>query len=81
MSILTHFLKNSNRPEVYPIVGILGFALSGAVYFGARALRAPDVVWNHKGNPHPWQEIKDGEQVKLITLNQKYDHRWQRSKW
>jgi NADH dehydrogenase (ubiquinone) 1 alpha subcomplex subunit 4 len=35
----------------------------------------------HKSNPHPWQEIKDGEQVKLIALHQKYDHRWERKNW
>jgi NADH dehydrogenase (ubiquinone) 1 alpha subcomplex subunit 4 len=36
---------------------------------------------NHKENPHPWQDIKDGEQVKLIALNQKYNNRWDRTKW
>lgn len=81
MTALSSFLKASKKPEVYTIVSILGVALSGAVYFGARACRAPDVSWNHKGNPHPWQDIKEGEQVKLIALNQKYDHRWERTKW
>ncbi|EPB89876.1 hypothetical protein PS15m_004839 [Mucor circinelloides] len=81
MTALSSFLKASRKPEVYPIVGILGVALSGAVFFSARAIRAPDVAWNHKANPHPWQEIKDGEQVKLIALNQKYDHRWERKQW
>ncbi|KAI7898710.1 NADH-ubiquinone reductase complex 1 MLRQ subunit-domain-containing protein [Cokeromyces recurvatus] len=82
MTALSNFLKiSAKKPEIYPIVGILTFALSGAAYFGARAMRAPDVVWNSKSNPHPWQEIKDGEQVKLIALNQKYDNRWQRKNW
>lgn len=81
MTALSKFLAASKKPEVYPIVGILGVALSGAVFFGARAIRAPDVAWNPKSNPYPWQEIKDGEQVKLVALNQKYDHRWERTKW
>jgi NADH dehydrogenase (ubiquinone) 1 alpha subcomplex subunit 4 len=38
-------------------------------------------VRNSRTNRHPWQEIKDGEQVKLIALNQKYDHRWERKNW
>jgi NADH dehydrogenase (ubiquinone) 1 alpha subcomplex subunit 4 len=81
MSALANFIKKSNKPEVYPIVGILGFALSGAAFFGARAVKSPDVCWNHRENPHPWQEIKEGEQVKLMAFNQKYESRWSRSKW
>ncbi|KAF1802833.1 NADH-ubiquinone reductase complex 1 MLRQ subunit-domain-containing protein [Mucor lusitanicus] len=81
MTALSSFLKASRKPEVYPIVGILGVALSGAVFFSARAIRAPDVAWNHKANPHPWQEIKENEQVKLLAYNQKYDHRWERKQW
>ncbi|KAL9557049.1 hypothetical protein MBANPS3_001575 [Mucor bainieri] len=76
MTALSSFLKASKKPEVYPIVGILG-----AVFFGSRAIRAPDVAWNHKANPYPWQEIQKDEQVKLIALNQKYDHRWERKQW
>lgn len=44
MSALSSFLKASKKPEVYPIVGILSIALSGAVFFAAHASRAPDVV-------------------------------------
>ena len=36
---------------------------------------------DHKNNPHPWHDIKEGEQVKLFALNQKYDGRWERTKW
>lgn len=46
MTALSSFIKVSkSKPEIYPIIGILSFALSGAAYFGARAMRAPDVVW------------------------------------
>jgi NADH dehydrogenase (ubiquinone) 1 alpha subcomplex subunit 4 len=81
MSALSQFLKKSKKPEIYPLLGILGCALGGAAFFGAHALKAPDVVWDHKDNPHPWLEIRDGEQVKLITMNQQYDKRWDRKKW
>ncbi|KAI8967401.1 hypothetical protein BDF20DRAFT_900873 [Mycotypha africana] len=81
MSTIARFMKASNKPEVYPIVGILSIALSGAGFFGYRAMKAPDVVWSSRTNPYPWQAIKDGEQVKLITMNQKYKHRWQRKDW
>ncbi|KAI9300423.1 hypothetical protein BJ944DRAFT_26187 [Cunninghamella echinulata] len=80
MGALQHFLQISKaKPEVFPIVGILGFALSGAVYMSIHQARAPDVVWNHKANRYPWQEIREGEQVKLASINQKYDSKWNRS--
>lgn len=46
MSILSSFIKaTKGKTEIYPLIGILSFALSGAVYFGTRAIRSPDVVW------------------------------------
>ncbi|KAG1472077.1 hypothetical protein G6F56_001755 [Rhizopus delemar] len=81
MSSLNSFLRKSQKPEIYPLIGILTCALSGAAYVGYHAAKAPDVAWNHKTNPYPWQEIQDGEQVKLVALNQKYKNRWDRTKW
>ncbi|KAI9250744.1 NADH-ubiquinone reductase complex 1 MLRQ subunit-domain-containing protein [Sporodiniella umbellata] len=81
MSALNNFLRNSRKPEIYPLFGILTFALSGAGFFMYRAARAPDVSWDHKSNPYPWQDIKDGEQVKLMTVNHTMDRRWDRTKW
>jgi NADH dehydrogenase (ubiquinone) 1 alpha subcomplex subunit 4 len=80
MSALVQFLKKSQKPEVYPIIGILSVALVGAGYVGVHAAKAPDVAWDHKSNPYPWQDIKEGEQVKLLALNQKYERRWDRTK-
>ena len=45
MTALQSFLRASRKPEVYPIVGILSLALSGAAFFGVHAIKAPDVVW------------------------------------
>ena len=81
MSSLGTFLKKSKKPEIYPLIGSLTCALGGAAYVGVHAAKAPDVAWNHKTNPYPWQDIKDGEQVKLVALNQKYNNRWERTKW
>ncbi|KAI8142232.1 NADH-ubiquinone reductase complex 1 MLRQ subunit-domain-containing protein [Fennellomyces sp. T-0311] len=78
---VSHFLKNSKKPEIIPLIVIVSGALGGAAYIGARQAKAPDVSWDHKGNPYPWQDIKEGEQVKLLALNQKYDGRWERTKW
>ncbi|KAI9249669.1 NADH-ubiquinone reductase complex 1 MLRQ subunit-domain-containing protein [Phascolomyces articulosus] len=75
------FLRSSKKPEIIPLIVIVSGALGGATFIGLRQARAPDVSWDHKNNPYPWQEIKDGEQVKLYALNQKYDSKWERSKW
>ncbi|KAI8099005.1 NADH-ubiquinone reductase complex 1 MLRQ subunit-domain-containing protein [Halteromyces radiatus] len=82
MGGVMNFIRQAkNKPEIFPLVGILGFAVSGAIFMSVHQARAPDVVWNHKDNKYPWQEIRDGEQVKLTTINQKYDSRWNRSHW
>ncbi|ORZ02325.1 hypothetical protein BCR43DRAFT_5345 [Syncephalastrum racemosum] len=80
-SMLAQFLKQSAKPEIVPLIVIVGGALGGAGYIGLKQAKAPDVAWNHKSNPYPWQDIKEGEQVKLLALNQKYTNRWERSKW
>ncbi|KAF7724571.1 hypothetical protein EC973_000879 [Apophysomyces ossiformis] len=76
MNGLSGILKASKKPEIIPLVVILGGAVSWAGFMGWRQLRSPEVSWDHKNNPHPWQEIKDGEQVKLVAVNQKYNQRW-----
>ncbi|KAI9322610.1 hypothetical protein BX666DRAFT_1896832 [Dichotomocladium elegans] len=81
MSSLQKFFKSSMKPEVIPLLVIVGGALTGAVYVGTHQAKAPDVAWNPKENPYPWQDIKDGEQVKLLALNQTYKNRWDRTKW
>ncbi|KAJ8657499.1 hypothetical protein O0I10_006801 [Lichtheimia ornata] len=81
MSALSRFAKQSIKPEVIPLLVIVGGALTGAVYIGVHAAKAPDVAWDHKENPYPWQDVKDGEQVKLMALQQKYKNRWERYRW
>lgn len=45
-SQLQNFLKVSKtKPEIFPLLGILTCALSGAAYYGIHAMKAPDVVW------------------------------------
>lgn len=81
MTAMNFFRQFKSHPEVVPLVAILGAALGGAVYMTAHQARAPDVVWNHKDNKFPWQDIQANEQVKLATVNQKYESRWNRAHW
>ncbi|KAI8883386.1 hypothetical protein K501DRAFT_294696 [Backusella circina FSU 941] len=82
MSQLRNFMKlSSSKPEIYPIVVILGSAISGAFYMMKHQSNSPDVVWNHHSNSEPWQHVQHGEQVKLATINQKYDRKYHRKEW
>lgn len=36
-------------------------------------LSGPEVVWDRSNNPYPWQNIGQDTQVKLMTVNQKFD--------
>ncbi|XP_064468943.1 cytochrome c oxidase subunit NDUFA4-like isoform X1 [Ornithodoros turicata] len=46
--------------SLIPLVVIVGAGAVGAVFYITRlATRNPDVSWNKKGNPEPWQEYKD----------------------
>ncbi|ORX54517.1 hypothetical protein DM01DRAFT_1335651 [Hesseltinella vesiculosa] len=53
--------------------------MSGAVFMGIHQSRAPDVVWNHRGNKYPWNEVTGNQQVKLYAHNQQYDGRYHRT--
>ncbi|KAI8367766.1 hypothetical protein BD560DRAFT_470828 [Blakeslea trispora] len=76
------FLKKGFvEPEIYPLVTCLGFAISGALFMGIHHARGPDAVWNHKKNETPWQQVHQGDQVKLAAFNQKYDRRFVRKEW
>jgi hypothetical protein len=41
-------------PEVLPIVAVTGVAAVGAGWYISRLARGPDVVWDRKNNPQPW---------------------------
>lgn len=82
MTQLQQFLKHSfSQPDIVPLVAILGFALSGAGFMGFHQAHAPDVVWSHKRNAEPWQQVRDGDQVKLAAFNQKYERKFTRKEW
>ncbi|XP_043580112.1 cytochrome c oxidase subunit NDUFA4 [Bombus pyrosoma] len=53
------FRKNS---MLAPLFFCIGFgALMSSSYLLRLAFRSPDVTWNTKKNPEPWNEYKDKE--------------------
>uniref|UniRef100_A0A023G0S8 Putative nadh dehydrogenase n=1 Tax=Amblyomma parvum TaxID=251391 RepID=A0A023G0S8_AMBPA len=48
------------HPALIPLVVIVGVGMAGAGFYTARlALRSPEVSWNKKTNPEPWQEFQN----------------------
>jgi len=53
------------NPSLIPLLVIVGAGgVWAAYYLGRLALRNPDVTWNRKANPEPWQEY-DKKQYKF----------------
>ncbi|CAI2189081.1 638_t:CDS:2 [Funneliformis geosporum] len=70
------FMKNWFRAEIIPIYAVTGVAVVGASWYLTRLARGPEVIWDKKNNPTPWNNIEDGTQVKLIAVNQKFDRKY-----
>ncbi|KAF8945912.1 hypothetical protein BGW39_004830 [Mortierella sp. 14UC] len=58
------------RVEVIPIYAVLGVACGGAGWYVTRLARGPDVTWDRKNNPHPWLNIDQETQLKLMTVKE-----------
>ncbi|KAJ0177558.1 hypothetical protein K1T71_006431 [Dendrolimus kikuchii] len=55
-----------------PLYVCVGIGCAGAVYYlGRLAVRNPDVSWNKKTNPEPWQEYRD-KQYKFYSPTRDY---------
>ncbi|XP_032516146.1 cytochrome c oxidase subunit NDUFA4 [Danaus plexippus] len=55
-----------------PLYVCVGLGCAGSVFYLARlALRSPDVSWNKKTNPEPWQEYRN-KQYKFYSPTRDY---------
>ncbi|RWS11930.1 cytochrome c oxidase subunit NDUFA4-like protein [Dinothrombium tinctorium] len=67
------FLKNYS---LLPVIGITALGgLFAGFYVMRLALRNPDVSWNKRSNPEPWQEYEN-KQYKFYSNidHEKYQH-------
>nr|XP_019546508.1 cytochrome c oxidase subunit NDUFA4 [Aedes albopictus] len=48
------------NPALIPLYVCVGLGAVAAVFYTARlAIRSPEVSWNRKGNPEPWEEFRN----------------------
>jgi NADH dehydrogenase (ubiquinone) 1 alpha subcomplex subunit 4 len=69
-NVLTQPLADAGPLPLLP--SVFG-AVGGAAWYLTRLARGTEVVWDKKNNPHPWQHVKENQQVKLFAVNHKYD--------
>ncbi|WAQ92471.1 hypothetical protein PtA15_16A379 [Puccinia triticina] len=63
----THLFRRSQFVDV-----VIGTAMGGATWYLSRLARGPDIVWNRHGNPQPWNDVKPGQNTKLMAVNQEF---------
>ncbi|XP_033226756.1 cytochrome c oxidase subunit NDUFA4-like isoform X1 [Belonocnema kinseyi] len=55
------------HPSLIPLYGVMFFGCTAATLIGLRAaFKNPDVSWNVKKNPEPWQKYADKKYEKLL---------------
>ncbi|XP_068161779.1 cytochrome c oxidase subunit NDUFA4 [Antennarius striatus] len=62
-----------NHPALIPLfIFIGGGATMSMLYLGRLALKNPDVSWDRKNNPEPWNKLAHNQQYKLFSINTNY---------
>ncbi|XP_023655617.1 cytochrome c oxidase subunit NDUFA4 [Paramormyrops kingsleyae] len=61
------------HPALIPLLIFIGGGATMSVMYLARlALRNPDVSWDRKNNPEPWNKLGHNDQYKFYTVNMDY---------
>ncbi|XP_013778386.1 cytochrome c oxidase subunit NDUFA4-like [Limulus polyphemus] len=61
------------HPSLVPLVATVGLGVVVAsLYLGRLAVKSPEVSWNKKQNPEPWNEY-DKKQYKFYSPNVDYE--------
>ncbi|KAI8139969.1 hypothetical protein BJV82DRAFT_716096 [Fennellomyces sp. T-0311] len=80
MPAFKHFCEKLMKPEVIPIIAISGCAYGIAGWYLTRLARRPDVVWDSRNNPYPWQQIDQNTRVNLMSSNKNLEKRYIRDR-
>ncbi|KAF9468844.1 hypothetical protein BDZ94DRAFT_1152895 [Collybia nuda] len=69
------FMKNWFAVEQRFSYVIVGTVVTGAAWYTYRLSMGSGVVWT-KANPTPWNNVEQGENTKLMAVNQKFEKRF-----
>ncbi|XP_029364618.1 cytochrome c oxidase subunit NDUFA4L [Echeneis naucrates] len=62
-----------SHPALIPLFIFIGGGVTmSMMYLGRLALKNPDVCWDRKNNPEPWNKLGPNDQYKLFTVNMDY---------
>ncbi|XP_015683956.1 cytochrome c oxidase subunit NDUFA4-like, partial [Protobothrops mucrosquamatus] len=75
IGFLRHQIKH--RPSLMPLFFIMGTAVAGAgLYLMRLAFFCPEVRWDKKNNPEPWNNLDPTHRYKVGAF--KYRTNWER---
>ncbi|XP_009280551.1 NADH dehydrogenase [ubiquinone] 1 alpha subcomplex subunit 4-like 2 [Aptenodytes patagonicus] len=61
------------HPGLIPLIGFISVGLGSAVLYLLRlALYSPDVSWDRKNNPEPWNKLNPTDQYKFLAVSTDY---------
>ncbi|XP_060681425.1 cytochrome c oxidase subunit NDUFA4-like [Hemiscyllium ocellatum] len=61
------------HPSLIPLFFFIGLGATGAgLYLSRLAMFSPDVCWDRKNNPEPWNKLGYNHQYKFIAVNTDY---------
>ncbi|XP_061442166.1 cytochrome c oxidase subunit NDUFA4 isoform X3 [Rhineura floridana] len=70
----TMFSQAKKHPALFPLFLFIGCGGVGAFFYIVRlAVRSPDVCWDKKNNPEPWNKLGPKDQYKFYAVNVDYD--------
>nr|XP_020143089.1 NADH dehydrogenase [ubiquinone] 1 alpha subcomplex subunit 4-like 2 isoform X2 [Microcebus murinus] len=62
-----------NTRQLIPMISFIGLGMgSAALYLLRLALRSPDVCWDRKNNPEPWNRLSPTDQYKFLAVSTDY---------
>ncbi|XP_051872647.1 cytochrome c oxidase subunit NDUFA4-like [Pristis pectinata] len=61
------------HPSLIPLFSFILLGVSGAgLYMSRMAMFSPDVCWDRKNNPEPWNKLGYNRQYKFLAVNTNY---------
>uniref|UniRef100_UPI0023DCF49A NADH dehydrogenase [ubiquinone] 1 alpha subcomplex subunit 4-like 2 isoform X1 n=2 Tax=Callithrix jacchus TaxID=9483 RepID=UPI0023DCF49A len=60
-------------PQLIPMIGFICLGMGSAgLYLLRLALKSPDVCWDRKNNPEPWNRLSPNDQYKFFAVTTDY---------